>query len=73
MTLKKVNETTRNEVEEKTVKYQDIVINIYNLLMDAGMTQNQINEMDIAFYFTCLAKKEKANRVTTANQAPAWL
>ncbi|WP_312505409.1 hypothetical protein [Bacillus luti] len=43
------------------------------MLMDSGMTQNQINEMDIAFYFTCLAKKQKANRVTTANQAPAWL
>ncbi|EEL40481.1 hypothetical protein [Bacillus toyonensis] len=41
--------------------------------MDAGMTQNQINEMDIAFYFTCLAKKQKTNRVTSANQAPAWL
>ena len=36
------------------------------------MTQNQINEMDIAFYFTCLAKR-KSKSVTTANQAPAWL
>ena len=59
MMRKKVNETTRNESEEKKFKYQDIVINIYNLLMDAGMTQNQINEMDIAFYFTCLAKRKK--------------
>ncbi len=37
------------------------------------MRQNQINEMDIAFYFTCMARKQKGNRVTSANQAPAWL
>ncbi|MFD0768873.1 hypothetical protein ACFQZ1_08095 [Bacillus sp. CGMCC 1.60114] len=48
-------------------------MDFYNLLMDAGMTQTEINEMDIAFYFTCLTRKEKANRITTANQAPSWL
>lgn len=37
------------------------------------MSQTEINEMDIAFYFTCLAKKNKSSRVTTAEQLPSWL
>ncbi|MGR5865278.1 LysR family transcriptional regulator [Bacillus cereus] len=46
------------------------------MLQDSGMSQADINQMDLVLFFKTLAyKKSKKikNVVRTANQAPDWL
>ena len=53
-----------------------MMLGIYSMLQDAGMSQADINQMDLVLFFKTLAyKKNQDDRqvVRTANQAPDWL
>lgn len=53
-----------------------MMLGIYSMLQDSGMSQTDINQMDLVLFFKTLAYKknqEDKNVVRTANQAPDWL
>lgn len=53
-----------------------MILGIYSMLQDAGMSQTDINQMDLVLFFKTLAYKKKQDDrqvVRTANQAPDWL
>lgn len=53
-----------------------MMLGIYSMLQDAGISQADINQMDLVLFFKTMAYKKKQDDrqvVRTANQAPDWL
>lgn len=53
-----------------------MMLGIYSMLQDSGMSQAEINQMDLVLFFKTLAHKKKQDDrkvVRTADQAPDWL
>ncbi|EEL02993.1 hypothetical protein bcere0014_54320 [Bacillus cereus BDRD-ST196] len=52
------------------------MLGIYSMLQDAGISQADINQMDLVLFFKTMAYKKKQEDkqvVRTADQVPAWL
>ena len=64
------------EEQKEPFKPTEMMLGIYSMLQDSGMSQADINQMDLVLFFKTLAykkKQEDKNVVRTANQAPDWL
>ncbi len=53
-----------------------MMLGIYSMLQDSGISQADINQMDLVLFFKTLGYKQQQDDkkvVRTADQAPAWL
>lgn len=69
----KKKETTK---QKEPFKPTEMMLGIYSMLQDSGISQTDINQMDLVLFFKTMGYKhqqEDKNVVRTADQAPAWL
>lgn len=73
----KTNSSKKETTKQKEpFKPTEMMLGIYSMLQDSGISQTDINQMDLVLFFKTMGYKhqqEDKNVVRTADQAPAWL
>ncbi len=76
LTQRQIQQKKETEEQKEPFKPTEMMLGIYNMLQDSGISQADINQMDLVLFFKTLAYKKKQEDkkvVRTANQAPDWL